>query len=285
MPTTRRDFLRTTAALAGVSALPSLGAPEWMTRAFGATARIPRIGVQLYTVRSLMAKDFEGTLKAVAGIGYKEVEFAGYFDQKPVEIRKLLDHLGLRAPSAHVAIESLEQEPNAVFDAARAIGHEYVVVAWLDEDRRNTVAALQKTADGFNAIGEKARAAGLKFAYHNHNPEFTPIEGQLPYDIFLDRTDPKLVQFEMDLYWITLGGGDPLKYFAKYPGRFPMVHVKDLSADRKMVDVGQGTIDWKGIFGHAKLAGIVHYFVEHDDPPSPLADIKVSYEYLRGLRL
>ena len=287
MPTDRREFLSLAGAALASGLLPSpfakrswvVGRESWM-----AAGRISRIGLQLYTVRDLMKSDFEGTIAQVAKVGYKEVEFAGYFGRTAAQVRKTLDANGLVAPSSHVAIEDLEKDPNAVFDYARTVGHEWVLVAWLDEDRRNTVAALQQVADEFNTIGEKAKAAGLRFAYHNHNPEFTPIEGQLPYDIFLSRTDPTLVQFEMDLYWIVNGGGDPLKYFAKYPGRFPMVHVKDMTKDRKMVDVGQGSIDWKGIFAHAKQAGIEHYFVEHDDPPTPLADIKVSYKYLRGLR-
>lgn len=287
MPSDRREFLALTGAALASGFLPSslikrswvAGRGSWIT-----PERISKIGLQLYTVRDLMKSDFEGTVAQVATIGYKEVEFAGYFGKSAAEVRKVLDANGLVSPSSHIAIEDLEKDPNAIFDYARTVGHEWVIVAWLDEDRRNTVAALEKVADEFNAIGEKAKAAGLKFAYHNHNPEFTPIEGQLPYDIFLSRTDPKLVQFEMDLYWIVNGGGDPLKYFAKYPGRFPMVHVKDMTKDRKMVDVGQGAIDWKGIFAHAKQAGIEHYFVEHDEPTSPLADIKVSYDYLRGLR-
>ena len=287
MPTDRREFLSLAGAALASGFLPSpfakgswvVGRESWM-----AAGRISRIGLQLYTVRDLMKSDFEGTIAQVAKIGYKEVEFAGYFGRTAAQVRKTLDANGLVAPSSHVAIEDLEKDPNAVFDYARTVGHEWVLVAWLDEDRRNTVAALQQVADEFNAIGEKAKAAGLRFAYHNHNPEFTPVEGQLPYDIFLSRTDPKLVQFEMDLYWIVNGGADPLKYFAKYPGRFPMVHVKDMTKGRKMVDVGQGSIDWKGIFAHAKEAGIEHYFVEHDDPPAPLADIKASFDYLHKLR-
>ena len=287
MRSDRREFLALTGAALASGFLPSfvtkrswvLGRGSWV-----APERISKIGLQLYTVRDLMKSDFEGTVAQVAKVGYKEVEFAGYFGKSAAEVRKILDGNGLVSPSSHIAIEDLEKDPNAIFDFARTVGHEWVVVAWLDEDRRNTVAALEKVADEFNAIGEKAKGAGLKFAYHNHNPEFTPIEGQLPYDIFLSRTDPGLVQFEMDLYWIVNGGGDPLKYFAKYPGRFPMVHVKDMTKERKMVDVGRGAIDWKGIFAHSKQAGIEHYFVEHDEPASPLADIKVSYDYLRALR-
>lgn len=283
----RREFvtLSSAALAAGLAPRSLMGRSQVTSRGSRTDAdRIARIGLQLYTVRGLMAKNFAGTIQQVAKVGYKEVEFAGYFGKSAPEVRTILDANGLVSPSSHVAIEDLEKDPNAVFDYARTVGQEWVVVAWLDEDRRNTVAALQRVADEFNAIGAKAKAAGLKFAYHNHNPEFTPIEGQLPYDIFLSRTDPKLVQFEMDLYWIVNGGGDPLKYFAEYPGRFPMVHVKDMTKDRKMVDVGRGAIDWKQIFAHAKEAGIEHYFVEHDEPPAPLDDIRVSYEYLRRLR-
>ncbi|HET7023668.1 MAG TPA: TIM barrel protein [Gemmatimonadales bacterium] len=288
MPTSRREFLALTGAAAIAGVVPGALRAEsgaWSLESGVVRAdRIKKIGLQLYTVRDLMKDDFDGTIAQVAKIGYQEVEFAGYFGKTAPAVRKILDANGLVSPSSHVAIEDLEKDPNAIFDYARTVGHEWVIIAWLDEDRRNTVAALHQVADEFNAIGEKARAAGLRFAYHNHNPEFTPIEGQLPYDIFLSRTDPALVQFEMDLYWIVNGGGDPLTYFAKYPGRFPLVHVKDMTKDRKMVDVGQGAIDWKTIFAHAKQAGIEHYFVEHDEPPMPLADIRTSFEYLRALR-
>ena len=283
----RRDFVSLSSAALAAGFLPRpLSGTSWVAgrESWQAPSRISAIGLQLYTVRDLLKSDFAGTIAQVARIGYREVEFAGYFGKPAPEVRKILDANGLVSPSSHVAIEDLEKDPNAIFDYARTVGQEWVVVAWLDEDRRNTVAALQRVADEFNTIGEKAKAAGLRFAYHNHNPEFTPVEGQLPYDIFLSRTDPALVQFEMDLYWIVNGGGDPLKYFAEYPGRFPMVHVKDMTKDRTMVDVGQGSIDWKGIFAHSKQAGIEHYFVEHDDPPTPMADIKVSFKYLRGLR-
>lgn len=279
-PLDRRTFLALAGAGVAGAALPGV------LRAEGAAARLDAIGIQLYTLRSLLARDFEGTLSAVAAIGYREVEFAGYFDHQPPEVRRLLDRLGLRAPAAHVAVEALERDPGPVLDAARTIGHEYVVVAWLDADRRNTLDALKRSAEGFNRIGEAARKAGLRFAYHNHNPEFSPIEGRLPYDVFLENTDPRLVWYEMDLYWITLGGGDPLAYFARWPGRFPMVHVKDMGPppEHRMVDVGAGTINWAALFAHRKQAGIRHYFVEHDNPADPLATARASYRYLRALR-
>ena len=129
----------------------------------------------------------------------------------------------------------------------------------------------------------QAHDAGLQFAYHNHDFEFVPTEGRLPYDVLLETTDPKLVQFEMDLYWITKGGQDPLTYFARWPGRIPLVHVKDSGGppDHKMMDVGAGTIDWKKIFAREDQAGIRHAFVEHDQPADAFASIKASCDYLK----
>ncbi|HET9152250.1 MAG TPA: sugar phosphate isomerase/epimerase [Gemmatimonadales bacterium] len=273
----RRRFL----GAAGAGAL-ALALPPPLLELTG--ARIGRIGLQLYTVRSLLAKDFEGTLEQVAKIGYKEVEFAGYFDRTPAQVRKLLDHLGLRAPSAHIPLESLQTDWARTLDAAEALGHEYLVVAWLDQRDRNSLAALGRTMDTFNKAGDEAWDRRIRFAYHNHDFEFTPVDGRLPYDVLLAGTDPRYVNFEMDLYWITKGGQDPLAYFQKYPGRFPMVHVKDMAAGQAMVDVGKGRIDWARIFAKRKEAGIRHYFVEHDEPPDPIASITASYRYLKGLR-
>ena len=135
-------------------------------------------------------------------------------------------------------------------------------------------------------MGEQARAAGIRFAYHNHDFEFARLEGRwLPYDALLERCDPRHVAFEMDLYWITKGGQDPLAYFARWPGRFPMVHVKDSMGppDNKMADVGAGKIDWKRIFSKEQQAGIKHFFVEHDQPADAFASIRASCEYLKRL--
>jgi sugar phosphate isomerase/epimerase len=130
-----------------------------------------------------------------------------------------------------------------------------------------------------------AKDAGIQFAYHNHDFEFPKMEGQIPYDVLLQSTDPKLVQLEIDLYWITKGGQDPLAYFARWPGRVPLVHVKDSMGgpEHKMVDVGQGKIEWRRIFAKRDQAGIKHFFVEHDQPPQPFDDITTSYTYLKNL--
>lgn len=276
--TDRRTFLQAMGAAGLAASLPG---------AFGLGAarsdRLGAIGVQLYTVRDLMQQDFEGTLARVAQIGYRQVEFAGYFGRTPEQVRAVLDQNGLTAPSAHLPIETLDQGWDAALDAAKTIGHRYLVVAWVPQERRPTLAAWRQVGALFNRAGATAAEAGIGFAFHNHDYEFVPMEGKLPYDVLLDATDPAKVSMEMDLYWITKGGGDPLAYFARYPGRFPMVHVKDMAADQSMVDVGAGTIDWAKIFRHHRQAGIEYYFVEHDQPKDPFASITASYRYLRHL--
>jgi sugar phosphate isomerase/epimerase len=143
----------------------------------------------------------------------------------------------------------------------------------------------REAADVLNRAGEIARKSGITIGYHNHGTELAPIGGVRPYDVILDRTDPSLVAMEMDIYWLVTGGGDPLAYFARYPGRFRMVHVKDMDGTPKhrMTDVGKGVIDWKQIFAQSRQAGIEHYFVEHDEATDPFASIAVSYEYLKSL--
>ena len=269
----RRDFVRTsTAAVLGLG---------W------AGCRVPRpldrIGVQLYTVRRAMEQDFSGTLARVAEIGYREVEFAGYFGRNPAGVRAALDAAGLAAPAAHVPFEALREGWDEVLDAANRIGHRYVVVAWIPEQERRTLDAYRAMGELFNRAGEAARTAGLTYAYHNHDFEFAPLEGQVPYDVLLAETDPALVGLELDLFWITKGGRDPLAYFDRHPGRFPMLHVKDMNAAGEMVDVGQGTIDFRGIFARSDQAGVRHYFVEHDEPSDPFASIRASHDYLRSL--
>ena len=278
--TNRRDFIETLGAAAlGHALQPRAPTPE--PRA--PLHRLTRIGLQLYTVRRAMQADVEATLARVAATGYTEVEFAGYFGKSPGEVGAILDRHGLAAPAAHVSMAA--DQWRAALDAARVIGHHYVVVSWIPAEQRQTLDAYKRMAQDFNRLAAEARAAGLQFAYHNHDFEFVPLEGRLPFDVLLAETDPKLVQLEMDLYWITKGGQDPLAYFARYPGRFPMVHVKDSAGapEHRMVDVGAGTIDFRKIFARRKQAGIRHFFVEHDEPADAFASIRASYEYLKRL--
>jgi len=274
---TRREVLQTIGAAAAAAALPAWPAPD-------RDDRLKKLGVQLYTVRDALKADFDGTLRKVAAIGYQEVEFAGYMGRTPEQVKASLKAARLSAPSAHLDLDLLEKSWAPTVAAARTIGLEYLVVAWIDEARRTTLDDYKRIAETFNRLGKQARSAGLRFGYHNHAFEFTRIDGQVPFDVLLDNTDAADVCFEMDLYWTVEGGSNPLAYFAKYPGRFPLVHVKDRTAQGKMVDVGAGTIDWAAIFAHRKEAGIRHEFVEHDEPADPFASIAASYAWLRALR-
>ncbi len=274
---TRRTFVETIAGAGLAAVLPRV--PLTAHR-----ARIEKIGLQLYTVRKAMQADVEGTLARVAATGYKEVEFAGYFGKTPTEIRALLERFGLSSPAVHVG--SLAADAwRASLEAATTIGHRYVVVPWIPAEQRGTLDGWKRVAENFNRVAAEARAAGLQLAYHNHDFEFAPVEGRIPYDVLLESTDPHLVQLEIDLYWMTKGGQDPLTYFQRWPGRIPLVHVKDSAGppDNKMVDVGAGTIDWKRIFARRDQAGIRHFFVEHDQPADLFASIKASYDYLSKL--
>lgn len=276
----RRDFLKTSASAAfGGFLMNNLQARE----AMAGTKSLGKIGVQLYTVRDLMKQDFSGTLEKVAKIGYKEVEFAGYFDNQPKDVRKLLDGLGLTAPAVHVGIDLLRDKLDAALETAKIIGHKYIVCPWLAPADR-TLEKYQEHAALFNKVGEACQKAGLQFAYHNHDFEFEVHDGKIPYDLLLAETDPKLVEMELDLFWIRKGGQDPLAYFEKHPGRFSLCHVKDMTEDEKMVEVGTGKIDFAQIFSHSKHAGLKHYFVEHDNPGDALQSITASYQHLKKLK-
>jgi len=290
----RRTFIGTSIATAVVASRP-----PWT-----AEHRIKRVGLQLYTVRDLMKQGFEDTIAKVAQTGYKEVEFAGYFGKSPQDVRKILDANKLVSPSEHVSYDAVEKKWPETLEAAHTIGQTFVVCPSIDAAQRKEPDGWKRAAELFNHAGEAARKAGIQFAYHNHAFEFEPSEalgGKVPYDFLLAETDPKLVKLEMDLCWITVGGRDPAEYFNRYPGRFPLVHVKDwstkgpggkdyggaTSAASKpghIVDPGQGEVDFKRIFAQSDKAGIEHYFVENDEPKSPFDDLKTSYDYLAKLR-
>lgn len=275
---TRRKFLGAAAMTAGAAYLST-------TTVFAAKQKLAKFGLQLYTLRNDMAKDLEGTIAKVAAAGYKEVEFAGYYNKTPQEIKAILVKNGLTSPSTHIAINLLETEIDKTIETAKVIGHQYIVCPFLAPNIRQTIDQYKKHAATLNRAGQACKKAGLQLAYHNHDFEFATLEGQIPYDLLLASTDPKLVQMEMDLYWTVKAGVDPLVYFAKHPGRFPLVHVKDMANTEKkeFAEVGRGTIDFKKIFAQSKKAGIKHYFVEQDQSANPLESIKISADYLKKL--
>jgi sugar phosphate isomerase/epimerase len=279
----RRDFVRHTALGLGAAAV----VPRSVLATVASADRIERVGLELYTLRAAMREDVPGTLARVAQIGYREVEFAGYYGLAAERIRAILDANGLASPSVHTAIEILERDFDAQARTARIIGHEMLIVPSLNTRGLTDAAAWKGIARRFNALGRQARDAGLRFGFHNHAVEPKPLaDGTVPYDVLLGETDPALVDFQMDIYWMVKSGGDPVAYFNKYPGRFRSVHVKDATAAPAldMVDVGAGAIDWKRIFAMHQKAGIRHYLVEHDDPrPDAFASVTASYKYLSTL--
>jgi sugar phosphate isomerase/epimerase len=301
----RRKFIGTSVAAAALTA----ARPSW---AADSIHHIDRVGIQLYTVRAAMKTDFEGTIAKVAATGYKEVEFAGlfapdggYFGRSPKDVRAILDKNGLAAPSAHAGYDVVEKKWPEALEAAKIVGHSYIICPWIDEKQRARPGGWKRAVDLFNKAGEASKKAGIQLGYHNHSFEFDPalsLDGKLPYDFFLAELNPEYVTMELDLCWISVAGKDPVAYFEKYPGRFPLVHVKDYVNDPNstssfsgatgpsvnfkghLADVGQGAIEWKKIFSHSKQAGIKHYFVENDEPKSAFDDIKISYDYLNKLQ-
>ena len=277
----RRQFLGTIGASLGGAALASACA-----RAASAAPDVPaptRLppGLQLYTVRDRMKRDPAATLADVARVGYREVEFAGYFKLPPSSLRATLDRLGLRAPSAHVGLDELTDTLPATVAAARIMGHEFLVLAWIDEAMR---ADWRKFAGQLNDIGQRVHDAGLRFAYHNHDFEFAVVNGTAGYDVLLAETNPAHVALEMDLYWVTKAGADPMKYLRASPTRFPMVHLKDATPapERRMVALGEGVIDFPALL--AAGTHVEHAFVEHDEPKDSLASITASFNYLSRMK-
>jgi sugar phosphate isomerase/epimerase len=282
--TDRRGFLRALGAATLGSTLPAGVRAANRAGGTGAWTALSPVGIQLYTLRGEMARDFDGTLERVAGIGYREVEFAGYFERSPEEVRAVLDRFGLTSPATHVAIEQVRDNLEATIEAARTIGHGFLVVPSLPGAMRS-VAGYTEVAGILNRAGARAKEAGLTVGFHNHDVELRPVDGRVPFDILLAETDPALVAFEMDLYWISRAGRDPLEYLNAHPGRFPLVHVKDMddTEERGMVDPGQGTVDFPAIYAIRQHAGIRHWFVEHDRPADAWQTARAGFAYLSAL--
>jgi sugar phosphate isomerase/epimerase len=272
---TRREFLAAGAGAAAMTRFPSLASPDG----------IANVGIQLYTVRSLLPKDFDGTLVALRKIGYREVELAGLHGRTAAQFRASLDKAGLTAESAHFALTELRTAWPRIVEDSKVLGNRHIVASWIDAGERKTLSDYQRIAAELNTMGERARGAGHSLAYHNHSYEFEKIDGKLPYDILLNETDKALVAFELDLFWMVQGGMAPRAYLDRHPKRFQMLHVKDRTASGEMVDVGKGTIDFPHIFANAQHAGVQHYFVEHDEPASPLESAKVSFAYMDRVKI
>jgi sugar phosphate isomerase/epimerase len=273
----RRQMLGSSVAL-GVS---TLIAPTIAPAATGPKKQVP--GIQLYTVRASMATDVPGTLRAIAGIGYREVEFAGYGDHSPQQVRDLLDDLNLKSPSSHVDAVTIRDDPLSLIEMATALGNDYLTIAWLNPDDRQSLDDYKRWAETFNHAGEVCRENGIRLAYHNHDFEFLSIDGQVPFDILLSETDPALVDFELDMFWVRKGGQDIVNILNRAPGRFTMAHIKDMDEQGNMVEVGTGVMDFESILGNEAASGLRHLFVEHDQPSDPFKSAAISYLALASI--
>jgi sugar phosphate isomerase/epimerase len=286
----RRTFLLQLAAI-GVGGSMLESCSGLMSRSGGSSSYASLIGLQLYTVRDLLEKDFDGTLERVAQIGYKNMEFAGYYNHTPEQVRATLDRLGMISKSAHIGAQLMRQDAAAQIRSAKVIGQEYITIPSYPFPKDGGVDTWKRGAAEFNTWGALCRDAGIRLAYHNHNAEFAKVDGaSTGYDILMRECDPALVDFEMDLYWTVFADQDPLALFARYPGRLAMWHVKDLlvtNGTKGMAPVGRGTLDFKTYFAHAREAGMKYFFVEHDSaasyPGGSLASVQASYTYLRQM--
>lgn len=241
---------------------------------------LERLGVQLYTLREEMAREPERTLEAVAEIGYEEVELAGLYGMSVREMREKLAAVGLHAASSHHGLDAVRGDWDETLRGALELGQSLVVVPSIPVAERSPE-GLRRVADDFNRAGAAARAAGLRFGYHNHDWELRPLEdGTIPMRLLLERTDPAAVDWQMDVFWTVHGGGDVMAYLAETAGRVTSVHVKDRTASGEMVDVGAGAIPFDAILLEAERLGLRHAFVEHDRPTDALASVRRSYLHL-----
>jgi sugar phosphate isomerase/epimerase len=262
------------------------------------------IGLQIYTVREAASKDLPGTLKAIADIGYSEVELAGLPAQPAAQVRTMLADCGLTAPSMHSSMRDLVKGAEQRIEYAKALGTRYLVCSfpWTADSRFASNGSIASgltlddwkwNAEQLNRVGELARKAGMQAGYHNHNMEFRSYDGVVAFDELVRRTDPALVTMQLDIGWVAAAGEDPVAYLRKYADRISLLHVKDLRKDAHVTkeqletqttEVGSGKIDWKNLFAALRPEQIRHYFVEQENfERSPLEAVKISFEYLRKL--
>ncbi|MEM6285775.1 MAG: sugar phosphate isomerase/epimerase [Bacteroidota bacterium] len=292
----RRRFLKQSSA-AAASVLLGPGVARAVEAAH--VAGVPdTLGIQLYTLRDVFPGDVNGVLEMLARFGYDEVEAAGYADRSPDVFRAALDAHGLAAPSGHAMVQEVVPEASSMHDrfppfddalaAAVAVGHDYLVIPWLPPDARPDRDGYLALADTLNRLGERAQAAGIQLGYHNHDFEFDTFGGGRPaYFDFAERLDPGLVVLELDLYWVAVAGHNPVDVFERYPGRFPLWHVKDgAGPEMTQTNVGAGTLDWPAIFAASETAGLVYAIMEADTPPNDdsLGFAEASLAYVESLR-
>lgn len=321
----RKDFVKqlalltTTGAMLPRSVFASVGGLK-------SNEILETIGVQLFSLPASLENDFKGTIAMLAALGFTEIELfgpypyssesgkkhweaispmlgfsgSGYFGHSESDVKRIFKEYGLKVPSIHTDLDTLENNMTDLGKARETIGFEYVVLPAIPDERRKTLDDYKKMAETFNSIGKQAKDVGLKFAYHNHGYGLSEVGGIIPLQLILDHTDPELVFFEMDLFWTISGKADPIAYFEKYPNRYRMMHVKDMKENKtfsgdggdasqwiplfsNMTSAGSGVVDLKTIIPTAKKYGVKHFFVEQDMVTDPQIALKNSIDYLKTL--
>ena len=302
MKQSRRDFVKTGSSSLIYGSLLLSG-----SRLNAKTLNVP-LGLQLYSVRDLLPKDYDGTLKQIRAIGFREVESAGYYNHSAAEVNQAMSAAGLHLVSAHYSSDDLHQQLDEILAFNKELGVSYIICSFpgfKDPSRVKGISPKERinaftledwrwNAEQFNAVGEKVSAAGMTFGYHNHTMEFHAIDGVVPYVELLRLTDPTKVTMEMDCVWVTVGGANPIDYLRKYPTRISMLHVKDfkgITASSSIenvptiVELGQGSIDYRPILAEAAKAGVVkHCFVEQEGyNVPPMEGLKIDADYMHKL--
>lgn len=281
----RRTFIQTTGSAAAGAVLAARDSHASLPNA--ATPPLSRIGLELYSVRREMAKDFDGTLAAVRRIGYTDVELLWSFNnfgKSAAEVKAALQREGLRAPSAHLSPTAILVGWERRLEIARTLGHDYLIVPSLTSDTSRTLDDWRDWADKFNAAGAVARRAGIWLAFHNEPDHVKPIDGQIPYDLFLQRTDPSVVRHQLDFGNMALGGGDPMRYLERYRDRYWSFHIKDVVADRsKDTELGTGVLDLRRLISAIQNADAKPCYVEQEGSADSLASARRNFEFLKRL--
>jgi sugar phosphate isomerase/epimerase len=319
----RRDFLKKSGALA----IGNLLFQHFNVQAtFLGSEHLERIGLQLFSIPKILEKDFAGTMKMIAQKGYQEIEFygpypfsapedkerwasvtpslgfsgSGYFGLTVQQVKKILDDNGLTSPSMHTGLGTLHNRMDEMAEAAHILGQRYVVLP--SANTQPDLDGYKRLVDEFNELGAQAKKRDLRFTYHNHGNGLKAIDGIIPLDLILESTDPELVYMQMDIYWTTAGGIDPVAYLDKYAGRYRLMHVKDMAKKVRfsgdggdsqqwidlfpyLADAGSGVLDLKTILSHAKKSGVEHFIVERDLAPNPNEALEKAYKYLSKVDL
>ena len=275
----RREFVQTIgAAVASMLAVP---------RRRIAAKRLDRIGLELYSVRNAMKADPDRTLAAVRKIGYTDVELLWSFNnfgRTPQQVRAALRREGLRAPSAHISPESIGANWDQSVATAKLLGHKYLIVPSLPASA-NTLDAWREWADRFNTAGAVARRSGVWLAFHNEPDHMKPIDGKIPYDVFIERLDPSVVRLQLDVGNMLMGGGDPMQYLQKHRDRYWSFHLKDVVADKSAdTELGTGIMDFKRFLAAVPNVNSKPCYVEQEAAKDELAAAGTDYKYLHALR-